>query len=354
MTPDVNLHILVRRFTQLSKAGFFDPAFMEFSKRTADATQHVLDELNYYPDQVVREFSDLLWNALRFISGSRSNDAPHETQYVLRKALSEWVQSDALVSSASLDDLGFYVSLADLWSFIDKTLDRFDSGGYGPLIVQIGSPSAYQHRPVFCIPLFHELGHFVDYHRKITEVTILQNLTQKPAGLTMSDADWQQLCTNHRMEHFADLFGACYCGAATNKSLESIAPNAGNSFTHPATHARVKVVNDFLSGTQNPVVELFQDALVNLRLPKLEVRFVEPDVTCFEDVLTCKLQNEPELYGLFLASWNYLETKLQTKTAPWITGDATTHTIEKTVNDLTEKSLRNFEISERWNDVIAN
>ncbi|WP_292065651.1 hypothetical protein [Marivita sp. XM-24bin2] len=350
----MNLHILVRRFTQLSKAGFFDPAFIEFSQRTADAAQHVLDELGYYAEETVREFSGLLWNVLRFISGSRSNDAPHETQYALRKALSEWVQSDALVSSASLDDLNFYVSLADLWSFIEKTLDRFDTGGYGPLIVQIGSPSVYQHRPVFCIPLFHELGHFIDYHRKITEVTILQNLTPKPTSLPMSDADWQQMCTNHRMEHFADLFGACYCGVATNKSLYSIAPTAVTSFTHPSTASRIQVVNDFLSGTQNPVVDLFQDALANLGLPNLAVRFSEPDVTCFDDVLTCRLRDESELYGLFLSSWNYLEVQLQKRTAPWITDDATTYTIEKTVNDLTEKSLRNFEISERWSDVIAN
>jgi hypothetical protein len=113
-------------------------------------------------------------------------------------------------------------------------------------------------------------------------------------------------------------------------------------------------VNDFLSGTQNPVVDLFQDALANLGLPNLAVRFSEPDVTCFDDVLTCRLRDESELYGLFLSSWNYLEVQLQKRTAPWITDDATTYTIEKTVNDLTEKSLRNFEISERWSDVIAN
>ena len=352
MTPAVNLHILAAEFTQLSRSAFFEPAFQEFSAKTAEVILHVLQNAKKYPEEVVRQFQELTWNILQFVSGSRSNDAPHETQYVLRKALKEWVSEDALVSSAALNGFEFFVNLADFWEFVDHVIDGYDVDGYSPLVVRIGSPAAFRHRPVFCVPLFHELGHFVDHNYKISEASVLLNLGPTPDGI--SAEQWQNLNVQHRMEHFADLFAACYCGQATNQSLFAIAPNHGDSPTHPATDRRMKVVDDFLAGMPNPMVDLLQEALKARKQEPLKVRFVEPSVECFNDVLTCKIGSVEELYGIFLSSWGYLHTQLADRSAPWITLDADASTIEKTVNDLTGKSIRNYEIVERWKNVTSD
>lgn len=354
MTPIVNLHILARRFTQLSKSAFFDPAFKEFAAKTYEATVHVIEMVDVYPDDLVRQFQVNLWNVLQFVNGSRSNDAPHETQYVLRKALKEWVSEDALISSASLEYFNFSLQFADLWGFITTSLSKYDTGGYKPLVVRISSPEAYKHRPVFCIPLFHELGHFIDQYYKISEYSLLINAP--PATPTGMHPDyWKQVNLHHRMEYFADLFASCYCGNTTNKSLSAIAPNNPDSRTHPSTAKRTLVVDNFLAGTDDDMVNILQSALANQNQPLLAVRFSIPDVVKrFDDVLTYKISGVDELYGIFAASWDYLHDNMDSRTAPWITNNTNEFVIEKTVNDLTAKSIRNFEITERWKNVPDN
>lgn len=104
----MNLHILAKRYTQLSRSAYFDPAFQEFAHRTVEAINHVIDNVANYPDDVVRQFEAHVWRVMQFVRGSRSNDAPYETQYVLRKVLKEWIPDDALISSAALEEFNFY------------------------------------------------------------------------------------------------------------------------------------------------------------------------------------------------------------------------------------------------------
>lgn len=49
MTPIVNLHILVERYTQLSKSAYFDPAFRGFASRTVEAIIHVIENAGQLP-----------------------------------------------------------------------------------------------------------------------------------------------------------------------------------------------------------------------------------------------------------------------------------------------------------------
>lgn len=348
MTPILNLHILAEKFTQLSNAIFFDRSFREFAQKTASATLHVIANCDKYDSAIVRSFEAQLWRVLQFISGSRSSDAPHEVQFTLRKALKEWSNEDALVASASLSELNFFLDPLNLWNFIATSLHLFDADGYNKPVVRIASPEAYKNKPIFCIPLFHELGHYIDFHYQITDATILLDPPNNaPPGVNV--AAFRQLHINHRREYFADLFAACYCGETTNKSLLAIAPSNPASHSHPATVDRVRVVQDFLAGINNPEIARIKAALNALKLPELKVRFSLPDVAAaFDDVLVYRIQNDAELFGIFNASWDYLEKQVHTPVAPWASGGISQPEIEKTVNDLTEKSIRNYEIRERW------
>ncbi|MBF9035206.1 hypothetical protein HKCCE2091_13250 [Rhodobacterales bacterium HKCCE2091] len=348
MTPKVNLHILAARFTQLSRSAYFDPSFREFSKRTLVAIQHVIDNWGAYPDPVVRSFVDHTWAVIRFLHGSRSNDAPHEAQYALQKALRHWIANDVLISSAVLEEFAFFLQPLDLWEHISKTLTDFDTEGYRPLLVRIGSPLAYKNRPIFCVPLFHELGHFVDHHYQITSLSLLVSPpAPPPAGLDKNT--WQSINRNHRMEFFADLFSASYSAHAAIESLLAIAPTNPDSLTHPASKKRAAVMKDFLTGSGNPIVGLFQKTLAARGLPPLSAKFKIPNISSnLDDLRTISIEDEAVLFGVFPASWDYVMSQIEAPTAPWADPGVSPYVIEKTVNDLVEKSIRNFETRERW------
>jgi hypothetical protein len=293
---------------------------------------------------------------MQFVQGSRAKDAPHETQYALRKALAHWVQNDnVLISSAALEGFDFFLAPEDIWEFVAASISGYDTNGYKPLVVRIGSPEAFKHRPVFCIPLFHELGHFVDHYLKITDLSLIMSpIGPTPAGIT--DEEWKFANQRHRMEYFADLFGAVYCGVATNESLLAIAPNNPDSLTHPSTPKRVAlVVNDFLSGRKNTMVEILQAACEARTGKRLAPQFTLPDLTTsFDRVLTHRVSSDEELFGMFQAGWYYMKDQLEKRVAPWIDQQYTVPEIERTVNDLMEKSVRNYEIRERWQNGSTN
>jgi hypothetical protein len=158
----------------------------------------------------------------------------------------------------------------------------------------------------------------------------------------------------HRMEHFADLFAACYCSDSLNQTLVRLEGYQPSSATHPATADRLSVVDDFLAGRSNNVVDMFQTVLTVRGLPCLGQQFSIPNVeAAFDDVRTFTIADEREYFGFFPATWRYLEDQLDHRLAPWIRQDTNQLVIESTINDLTEKSLRNFEIKARWKDVTG-
>ncbi|MCR9126854.1 MAG: hypothetical protein NXH82_12090 [Rhodobacteraceae bacterium] len=55
------------------------------------------------------------------------------------------------------------------------------------------------------MPLLHDLGHFVDYHYKISKLSLLF-LQPGPLPANLHPAIWREADPNHRTEHFADFF----------------------------------------------------------------------------------------------------------------------------------------------------
>jgi hypothetical protein len=347
----VNLHILHREFASLAESAYFDNGFKQFSAKTLDAIDHVLSNLTIYPDDVIRAFEAHLWNARKFVKGSRASDTPYEVQSALRLALKQWMSADALISNAELEDISFFLNLLDLWGFIKTALIHYNTNNYDPTVVRIGAPSVYKHRPVFCIPLFHELGHFIDLTHGVSSTSMIQF---QPANVLSTDIPAMQREHHHRMEHFADLFAACYCSDSLNEILVRLEGNQPASATHPATADRLSVVADFLSGRQNNIVSMFRTVLPVRGLPNLSQKFSIPNVQAsFDDVRTFTIAGESEFFGFFPAAWRYLEEQLDNRRAPWIRPETNQLGIESTINDLTEKSLRNFEIKARWKDVTG-
>lgn len=355
MRPRLDLNLLRDSLVQLSETPYFNKALAVYVRRLVDATQHVLENDARYDPDIVRVFAQLVWNAQKYLSGSISKEAPYEMQFCLDKALKEWSDRDFIITNALLEDKNYHLYSVDVWDFVKTAFTGFDSSGFDAKLVLIGMPRLYRYKPIYCIPLYHELGHFVDISLGITKLSLLlAPVSPIPQHLQISRVEWIKINESHRREHFADLFAACYCGSSSIRALQTIASGHAATTTHPATAERVALVGRFLNGTSDQLVDLFQACLKQQRKPSLGIRFDVPDISpCFDDVRPYRVDTERQLHGLFLAGWDYLESALDNRTAPWITGDTDDATVEKVINDLTEKSIRDISIREKWESVAT-
>lgn len=220
----------------------------------------------------------------------------------------------------------------------------FDYPYFDGLLIQIALPRLYKHKPIYYVALYHELGHFVDIHFNITESTFITNPVA--SGTPPQILEMQK---SYRREFFADLFAAAYVGEANYKLLNEIAANAAGSLSHPPTLNRVELARDFIGGNSNPIIDMFQNVLSLLKLPKLTKNYESPDIKkSFNNIRPYMIKNDLELHGILESSWFHLSEALKSKDSPWVHLDeAKIHCI---INDLTEKSLRNYSIQESWSN----
>ena len=270
--------------------------------------------------------------------------------YGLRLAISGWTKTETAITTAISQDLygGFY------FRGVDQQFKTLAEAYLGIVIatelIQISLPQVYRHRPLYNLPLYHELGHFLDVHHSITPYTFMLSdatslLPSLPAGLPKDTL--HNIHINHRMEYFADLFGASFTGLAYGDFLQAFAGANSISLTHPATSDRLTVIDDFLNGKSNPIVELFCTALSNLKLPELKAQFSAPDLNeSFDNVRPYLIQSDAEAHGILDSGWHYLQTAWTSPTGLWAEMDEAK--IEQTVNDLIEKSTRNRMIVTKW------
>lgn len=337
MRPEIDLSLLRDSLIQLEETTYFSGRLHEFTKKLVEVITHVLESPSRYDNQTIYLFAGQISHAHRYLEGSTTKEAPYEMEYCLKSVLPSWVKRESLITTALTSGKDFHFLPADPWAFIKNAITGFNAGGFDPLLVLIGVPRLYVHKPLYCVPLYHEVGHFVDNTLGVTQMSFL-----------LAAGSGSAVEARHRAEHFADLFAACYVGRTNGHALNTIAPHAAQSFTHPSTSDRILVVEAFLNGSAHPLVELFQACLRRLGAPPLAINYASPTITEeLDDIRPYVIQSPPELHGLFASGWDYLQRALDFKTPPWSAG-LSNAAIERTVNDLIEKSLRNHSIRTRW------
>jgi len=206
-------------------------------------------------------------------------------------------------------------------------------------LIQVALPRIYRQKYLYCIALYHELGHYVDKHYRISEISLVLDPPDPP----LARKEY-----NHRMEFFADLFAVSYAGLSMNTFLTGFAGRAVETESHPSTECRIEVVSDFIGGKTRIEIDRITQALECLRLPKLQIRYQVPSIAAsFNTIRPYGIQSLAELHGIVPAAWDYLQDALTKKSIPW--QQANESSTEKIVNDLVEKSVRNWMITEKWN-----
>lgn len=337
MRPNVDLFLIRDSLRECQETTYFSGKLHTFTARLIEVIDHVLQNEKSLGPDIVRAFASHALSANRYLAGSTTKESPYEIEYCLQAVIPKWSKRDCLITTALTDERDFHFRPTDPWAFVKAALPNYATAGFDPLLVQLGVPRVYSHKPLFCVPLYHELGHFVDISNGVTN---LSSLIQRP------NSAWE---LQHRLEHFADLFAAAYIGRCSIGALEIIAPNNPTTMTHPSTADRVALVEDFLAGRSTSIIPLFQACLQQLGLPPLQIEHVALNLdAAFDDIRTHAITSKSELHGMFNSAWAYLESALDNRSAPWIAPSSTTADIERVVNDLTEKSIRNASIRERW------
>jgi len=300
--------------------------------------------------------------SVRFLSGSTTNRIPYEIVYCLHRARADWTDDDLVVCTALLDEPNYFFLGAG------SELKRIFGSELGVTLdcelVQIAFPALYQRFPVFCIPLYHELGHFVDRHRSVVEASeIVRPYDKDPrtdrvaAALRCSRSeiltDGVEMLRSHRREFFADLFAASYTGQSGARFLEEFAGQEPMSYSHPSVQERRETIFDFCSGRLNETVGLLRETVVTIFGKELLVpMYASIDVApAFSDVRPVDLKTVQEVHGLFPAAWDYLERVSSASIDPWSSVER--EEVESVINGLVEKSIRNYMISEGWESAAA-
>lgn len=356
MLNKTNLHLLGAQLDEIAETPYFSEHLNEYLNQLRNVVQSTLEQYDLLPADVLSILTNEIGSITKFLAGSTSKRIPYEIVYSLRLGLNSWINKNAIITTAISPDFrsGFYFQgVNQQFNILAKSYLNID---FNHELVQISLPQLYRHRPLYNIPLFHELGHFLDIHHQVTSFTLmldenapLPNVDPKQ----FNPAILRVIQTNYRMEYFADIYAVSYIGKAYHNFLESFAPNHLACMTHPATSDRLALITKFLNSEADGLIDLFNKALKGLNLPELKINFVEPNIDdCFDNFRPYTLASDAEVHGIFSAAWLYLEKVLARPEGAWKA--FTEAQIEKTINNLVEKSIRNRMVIERWSSGINN
>jgi len=197
---------------------------------------------------VARFIAAEVWRLTQFLTGSTAKQIPYEVVYAIQEAVREWGTTNLLVTTAIVQDANFYFhsSPSDFFNLVESELGVTIRSR--PL--QIALPYVYRHKPLFCVPLFHELGHFVDACNDIVTTSLLSS----PGGVGPDLPDlkpsseiaklsgmekqwWEDIVRRHRMEYFADLVSVAYVGRAALGFLQEFIPSLSPRIHSKCAHA---------------------------------------------------------------------------------------------------------------------
>jgi hypothetical protein len=353
---NTNLQLLDGKLQELRDTAYFDQRVLRYIGSLRQIIAKLIDPTIALDDAIRIFVAMQVWSATEFIAGSAPRLQPYEMVYGLQCAVREWfaaqkhggVKPPLIVTSLVQEPNFFFKSINPNF---DAVLQAHLGTSIEYEIVQIKLPDVYRRKPLYTVALYHELGHFMDTRFAISEnVEVLRpDLAlpgmSAPAGtLTLAQ---KQVRLLHLREYFADLFAVCYCGSAIKRFLEGFAPHGGPSPTHPATYFRIQVVQALLEGKSHALVDAFNLALNARAQPPLQLRFSRPPLDgSFDAIRPAPITSDAEVHGILDAAWGYLDRAAERQAEPWKSLDDLE--IERVINDLVEKSIRNRMVLEQW------
>lgn len=356
-----NLRLLLAQLDGLTDAPYFSSELDKYIHELREVLACLLERLEAADinKEIARHIAHEVWRLIQFLTGSTTKQIPYEVVYAIDKAAKDWGKKDLLITTAIVQEANFYfhASSREFFQIVKSELGVTIS--FQP--VQVALPYIYRHKPLFCVPLFHELGHFFDADNEIITTSMLSSpenlgpdLPDLPTSAEIATytgplrENLKNIVLSHRMEYFADIISVAYSGQASLGFLKEFIPNSNCSPSHPSSTARFKLMSDFLNEKPNPIIDLFQNALDRRGLSPLVKRFKSISIDdAFGNVRPYGLSSDQEVFGLFDAGWKFWQNMTLNPNGFW--NNLPEENIERITNDLIEKSLRNKMIVDGWN-----
>lgn len=304
-------------------------------------------DLNNLKDHFI--LLNYIFKGLEYLDNSTLNIIPYEIISCLEYALEDWIDKNnfIIVTSLSNKNLDFYFESSDNNEQFNNTnilIDKLYKLKLTHRLIKISLPKVLSRDYLSCVVLYHELGHFVDLELNISKKIFLKEFhTTNPVTYDQYEFLF------HKMEYFADLFAAQYINDASNLFLNHIASDYDDCQTHPATSKRINVVENFLSERNCIELNEFNEVLKISGPTELKIRYKKIDVkkSDFLKLIPQNIKSTNELHYIFKLGWDF-----------WNTSDTNfLKTFESRqkyhiINNLIEKSISNYTITEKWQEII--
>ena len=283
---------------------------------------------------------DFCFISIEFLDNSVLTVIPHEIVYCLENALNDWDDTNKYIIVTSLaNDLNkfcfnSYLSLNE--TFYDVFTAYFGID-FKHRLIQITLPKYLSQDYLANVVLYHELGHFVDQKFGITE------------KLSLSLSLGVKL-TNHYGEFFSDIFAAQYIGEASNFYLHYIAHEAPDAESHPSTNSRIDLVNKFLNGEQDPILDDLKNATLKITGKELQDRRKIISDDDFKAFIPTNIVSDEELHSIFEMGWKLWMNPIPEFIDKHI-GEFDKYRI---INNLMEKSISNYMVVNKWNKHVPH
>lgn len=356
------LQLLSERLKKLSHSGFFSAELHQYVDQLRASVKSLQSQMAspglLLP--LVAEVTDSIWRATQFLTGTTSNRVPYEVTFLLREVLLDWELGDSIVTTSLSQSPDFYCERAD--TAPDAVVAQLGIPGLSMSghLVQMSVPEIFHHMPLLCSPLYHEVGHYIEERDSLVTsllFTHLQAFIDAMPGISNFPRESQdKVAKAYAIEHFCDLVAASYVGECVSDYIIQWDHVQIPQLSHPSASDRVSVTRDFLDDRPNPLVDLLKEAVARSGLNvRLQRRYEIPDIIeCFSDVRPAVIESIPQLHGLLPAADAFLKQLLGD---PSFFEGANIASVPRQrhahlVNDLIEKSIRNFMIVKAWDESL--
>ena len=295
-----------------------------------------------YPEQLdAKGILDFCFLSIEFLDNSTLVNIPYEIVFSLEKALNEWDKTDKYIIVTSLQNniisYSFNPTLALYEPIYDLILANYGIT-FNHRLIQINLPKYLAFDYLANVVLFHELGHFIDCKYQIC--------ARIAFTLKLSDE-----VKRHYEEFFSDIFAANYIGNASNYYLNYIAHKHPDSPSHPSTDSRVKIVQDYLSSLSgNVILSNILFATKAITGQELVLNTDSVGDLDFKNFIPALIENDNQLYSIFEVGWNLWLTEIE----EYIKNNISKEDKYQIINNLIEKSISNYMITEKWKEDVSN
>ncbi len=305
---------------------------------------------------------DFIFKSLEFLKDSTLNTIPFEVVGCLDNAMRDWIDADKFIIVTSLQNNLYSFSYDLSYAKNDifyKSLETEYGISFDKKLVQINLPLILSRDYLSSVALYHELGHFVDMQFNITAVAELliskgnaPNFEElkKPLSVLQEPILNREKIRSHFGEHFSDIFAAQYIGKTIGLFLQYISNDSDtDSATHPSTKSRIKVIEDFVDGTSNPIVDYLQQIVQALTNTQLQQRFSPISSEDFYKLVPYDIADNKELHGVIGYGWNvWLGDFAEFNAKMGYNVNLSEPAIYRVVNSLVEKSIGNYFTIQNW------